>query len=443
MNESIKYEIEELPIKNEQIQLHYIIYTLIFAVLILFIYKFIKKMKNKKKKKYIYQKVHYNEEDNNIIDNESSLIIENIRNILKEPKIGLNNIGATCYMNATLQCLSHTKDLTNYFLSSKGQKKINARNDRLSKSYLEVIKKLWLKQYNNNKNNYSPTKFKEIISEMDPLFQGIAANDSKDLINFIIQQLHTELNRTKNNINNNEFNPNINQYDEQNMLINFMEDFKRNNCSIISDLFYGIIETITECQQCKLRNQSNGIFNPFQIYNFQIITFIIFPLEEIRKTKSFIYNVNFNEINIYDCFDFYEKEEIMDGQNQMWCKICKQNTINLYKTRIYSSPQYFILILNRGKGNIYNVKLQFQENINISKYVQCKEQQNLIYTLYAIVTHLGESSMQGHFIAFCRSPIDGLWYKYNDSIVELIGNFFNDIHEFGTPYILFYERQNL
>ncbi len=53
MNESIKYEIEELPIKNEQIQLHYIIYTLIFAVLILFIYKFIKKMNNKKKKKYI------------------------------------------------------------------------------------------------------------------------------------------------------------------------------------------------------------------------------------------------------------------------------------------------------------------------------------------------------------------------------------------------------
>ena len=61
MNESIKYEIEELPIKNEQIQLHYIIYTLIFAVLILFIYKFIKQMNNKKKKniyikKYIIMK---------------------------------------------------------------------------------------------------------------------------------------------------------------------------------------------------------------------------------------------------------------------------------------------------------------------------------------------------------------------------------------------------
>ena len=69
--------------------------------------------------------------------------------------------------------------------------------------------------------------------------------------------------------------------------------------------------------KCKLRNQSNGIFNPLQIYNFQIITFIIFPLEEIRKTKSLFYNINLNEINIYDCFDYYEKEEIMDGRNQM------------------------------------------------------------------------------------------------------------------------------
>ena len=30
--------------------------------------------------------------------------------------IGLNRIGNTKYMNATLQCLSQTKDLTEYFL---------------------------------------------------------------------------------------------------------------------------------------------------------------------------------------------------------------------------------------------------------------------------------------------------------------------------------------
>ena len=55
---------------------------------------------------------------------------------------------------------------------------------------------------------------------------------------------------------------------------------------------------------------------------------------------------------------------------------------------------------------------------------------------------MGESGASGHFIAYCRSPIDNQWYKYNDSLVECIGNFYNDIHNFGVPYILFYESQN-
>ena len=37
--------------------------------------------------------------------------------------VGLNNIGATIFMNPTLQCLSQTKDLTTFFLKQKIWKK--------------------------------------------------------------------------------------------------------------------------------------------------------------------------------------------------------------------------------------------------------------------------------------------------------------------------------
>ena len=137
----------------------------------------------------------------NFNDNNNYKIYEEIgfisANINEEPKIGLGNIGATCYMNATLQCLSHTIKLANYFLNEKNEQFIKSK--KLSKQFLEVIKKLWIKSYNRNNTYYEPHKFKELISNMNPLFKGIQANDSKDLINFIIQELHSELNKAKSN----------------------------------------------------------------------------------------------------------------------------------------------------------------------------------------------------------------------------------------------------
>ena len=362
--------------------------------------------------------------------------------IPEEPKIGLANIGATCYMNATLQCFSHTIKLANFFFDRKKEKKIRSKN--FSREFYEVLKHLWLKDYNNNKTYYEPYNFKQIISDMNPLFQGIQANDAKDLINFILQQVHEDLNEPINKQGIYSFN--VDQYNEQQMFNNFIEDFKKKQRSIISDIFFFIIETKTECLNCKQRNQICGITNPVYLYNFQIMNFLIFPLEEVRKYKIMQYQQNFQDVNLIDCFNYNQKIDYMQGENQMWCKNCQQNSTSQYMSVIYSAPIDFVLILNRGKGNIYNVKLNFDEILDIGNFVFMKQSNNLIYHLYAVVTHIGPSSMGGHFIAFCKSPIDNLWYRYNDAMVEYIGNFHNnkvDIVNFGVPYILFYELQNI
>ena len=383
-----------------------------------------------------------NDKINNINNLNPTIFNEEIgfiaANINEEPMIGLGNIGATCYMNATLQCLSHTIKLSNYFLNEKYEKFIKSK--KLSKGFLEVIKKLWIKSYNGNKSYYEPYNFKKLISDMNPLFKGIQANDSKDLINFILQELHIELNKAKPNQIINLLN--IDQTNENQMFINFLKEFKNNQKSIISDIFYFIVETKTECLNCKQKYQMMGFNNPIYLYNFQLMYFLIFPLEEVRKYKVELYQSNFYDVTLEDCFIYNQKIDILQGDNEMWCKNCGQTAPCQYITIIYSSPVYLILILNRGKGNIYNIKLNFTEILDIGNYVTKKENNNLIYHLYAIVTHIGPSSMGGHFIAFCKSPIDNKWYKYNDAIVEYVGDFFNNIHNFGVPYILFYEKQN-
>ena len=59
-----------------------------------------------------------------IIINKNNMKKGAIISYKKPTLIGLNNIGATSFINATLQCLSQTEALTNYFLNKKNKNKI-------------------------------------------------------------------------------------------------------------------------------------------------------------------------------------------------------------------------------------------------------------------------------------------------------------------------------
>jgi ubiquitin carboxyl-terminal hydrolase 4/11/15 len=90
----------------------------------------------------------------------------------KPTLIGLNNIGATCFMNSTLQCLSQTEDFTNYFLSNKNENrilinniaKLNVNAPQLSPIYLNLIKQLWSKK---DIKPFSPNIFMNLFGEKD------------------------------------------------------------------------------------------------------------------------------------------------------------------------------------------------------------------------------------------------------------------------------------
>ena len=210
------------------------------------------------------------------------------------------------------------------------------------------------------------------------------------------------------------------------MLQNFVKIFTSQNKSIISDLFYAMNCNITQCGGC-------GI----QTFNYQTYFFIVFPLEEVRKFK---YNqFNNNMVNIYDCFDYHKKINIMSGANSMYCKYCKRNCNSSMCTLLTTGPEILILLLNRGKGIEFNIKILFTEDLNLLNYIQLNNT-GFNYKLIGVISHIGENKTGGYFIAYCKDPISKEWHKYNDSIVTAVSNFQNEVISQGMPCLLFYQK---
>ena len=93
---------------------------------------------------------------------------------VKFPLIGLNNVGMTCYMNSTLQCLLHIPELNDYFLNKypAEQNNLDSINNyvethgRLSKAYFELAQGVFKQEY----GSYSPKNFNNLLARLNPQF---------------------------------------------------------------------------------------------------------------------------------------------------------------------------------------------------------------------------------------------------------------------------------
>ena len=178
-------------------------------------------------------------------------------------------------------------------------------------------------------------------------------------------------------------------------------------------------------------------------FNFQVFSFLEFPLEQVNlyfynkgKRPLILSNGENPDIDLYECFEYNQKIDLMTGENQMFCNICNKLCDSYYSTTTYSYPNYLIINLNRGKGAVYKCKVNFPKQLNVINYATFK-QGITVFELYAVICHLGPSSMSGHFVAYCKNSIDHKWYLYNDAFVTLCTkqNQYNE----GMPYILFYK----
>lgn len=173
---------------------------------------------------------------------------------------GLTNLGNTCFMNSALQCLSNTPPLTQFITSDKYLDEINRNNPlgmdgKIAEAYGDMIKNMW----SGTMSCFTPREFKYVVGGFAPQFSGYAQQDSQELMAFLLDGLHEDLNRiTKKPYI--EMKTDVDRRPDNEVAKESWENYKKRNDSIIVDTFHGLLKSTLVCPDCKLVSVT---FDPF------------------------------------------------------------------------------------------------------------------------------------------------------------------------------------
>ena len=179
-----------------------------------------------------------------------------------EGRVGLISLGNTCFMNAALQCLSHTAPLTRHFLSGKYTIDLNRTNPlgtggKLAEAYSSVLQELWMRP---GAKHVKPFALKRAIATFAPRFAGTLQHDSQEFLAYLLDGLHEDLNRVRKApyVELPDF------QDGQNMRVagaRAWEAHMRRNDSLVLDTFYGQFKSTCVCPRCQRVSVSFDAFN--------------------------------------------------------------------------------------------------------------------------------------------------------------------------------------
>uniref|UniRef100_A0A3Q2YA84 ubiquitinyl hydrolase 1 n=1 Tax=Hippocampus comes TaxID=109280 RepID=A0A3Q2YA84_HIPCM len=175
------------------------------------------------------------------------------------------------------------------------------------------------------------------------------------------------------------------------------------------------------------------------------------------------------------CFQLYTKEEQLAPDDAWKCPHCKQLQQGMVKMSLWTLPDILILHLKRFRqvgerrnklSSLVHFPLtaldmaphvvkrsQSMRNLNSGPWPAAWSKSagqhhppadmtlphEYLYDLYAVCNHHG-GMHGGHYTAYCRNSVDGVWYSYDDSSVDLVPE--EEICTRGA-YILFYQRRNI
>ncbi|KAH1008891.1 ubiquitin carboxyl-terminal hydrolase 35 isoform X2 [Dendroctonus ponderosae] len=300
-------------------------------------------------------------------------------------KVGLYNLGNTCYMNSVLQALYMTRSFRNSVLSHQSI---------LLPPLFFKLQVLFALLQHSKKACLSPNEILTLLRP--PGFVMGHQHDSSEFLGYLLDSLHEQ---------------------EKNGMV--LEGAAQETpATVVQQSFGGQTVTVSHCSECGTKSEREDDFRELQLS---------FPQDADNQS-------------VQNLLDYFLQSEKLCGDNQYRCDVCDRLTDGERITKIIASPTHLVLTLKHFRyDHTSQTRTKLLQRVNLDNRI-CLE--GTFFDLYAAVVHYGSSVDSGHYYTFAKDTAG--WFKFNDSAVSKSSE--DSLHMLKppeTPYILFYAREDL